>query len=267
MKMVAFIKGLANTTQTVANASAEIDVWERPQSADIPSIGTDDTIVVLHVSQPYDDDARVEVYRCFEACIDSICEGLTNNENYRLHQAWMLAHSDQIKGIVLTSGGAIEPGRISTAEQKLDKLRPGVAFMPIDVSGLAVLLHEGKLQDALFSRNKVELALKCLSALWPFDLVWQSRGREHLHQVLPNENDFEKAIALRLKNKLGDHTVDWDLNKVEKSVTAVDRILAQGSFADTLDQALERLAQCGTYDASEPNWYSHFTALRKSLLG
>jgi hypothetical protein len=265
MKMFAFIKGSTpNTARTVARASNEIDVWERPQSEVIPQTDTDDIIVVVHVSQPYDDDSGVEAYRCFDACVDAICDGIKSDDNFNKHQSWMLAHSDHIKGIVLTSGGSIEPGKLARAEQKLYQLRPDISFMPLDVSELAALLRGGQLQDTLFSRNKIELALKCLSALWPFDLMWQAKGKDQLQTVVPNPDPVERAIALRLKNKLGDKSVDWDLQRVGKSIMSIDEMLRQGNRVTDLDEALELLANSEGMHAEE--WYPRYVSLRKELM-
>jgi hypothetical protein len=92
-------------------------------------------------------------------------------------------------------------------------------------------------------------------------------GKETLPGVAPNQNELEAAVAERLKNKLGNAETDWELASVKKSVKAVDEVLGEGTFAGNLDGALEKLAQCETYDGGDEGWLHQYTLLSRELVG
>jgi len=284
MKTIAFVD--SNTGQVISDAG--VPLYQKPKGSDYPDTGDEEVVLILHVNQRADDNTSrtIEPYCCFETCIETLCQSDSGNPQYGDHKTWVAAHSNNIVGIVLTTGDAINYQRVARSREKLARKRPDIVLGALRIYELESALKTNRLVEFLTGEIHLNLALQALSSLLPFGLIWESSNREGTDRSLPEiASDlrtedlpaFEGLIANRLKEHLEGKKADvWAVKDQRLWVSVLDRafkdrvgmvdslwqINNQSTVPDNLDGALKLLAESKALD----EWNSRLEALRECLL-
>lgn len=194
MKIIAFIG--SDTGQTLTNARFNnVTVYRKPRNLYDPN-PEGEVIVVLHVTQPNDNDPnQITDFKCFSACVKALCDGDTSDPDYQDHQCWIDTHRQQIAGLVLTSGATIHTGNdiCAAALNELSTKKPRLAFKALRVDELIDIIGRYDLLAYLRGVLWEEVALKFVVACQCY--LWQ-----RFAPVLVESDTFEWEVISKLVN-------------------------------------------------------------------
>lgn len=261
--------------------------WHAKPAPDL-NVPDGDIVLVLHVSQRGDDRRNVSEYDCFKVCVDALARD-SWDEQFADHLSWIRRHRGRISALVLTSGSYVSSHEVVSARRKLEG--QGIEVFGWSAKELAGRLKDcsGFLRTSEFLRclagdTARESALRLLSALLPFGLLWEAQGdggRGGLVEAargLGDDlfNDFERALVVRFRQHLsGQPPPGWEPPGFEHNVARVNEVLSRASASGglweqagcagaptELDSAIMVLAESVSLEL----WNARLTALRESLL-
>lgn len=248
-----------------------------------------DIVLVLHVSQFSDDGKDVREYACFNSCVEALAQDSWDNPQFADHLSWIKQYGERIKAVVLTSGGYVSSHEVAAARQKLEGRRIevfgwNVRELASRLKQCSGFLRTSEFLSCLAGDTAQESALRLLSALLPFGLLWEANRndqREGLIAAAQNLgddlfSDFERLLVARFKQHLsGQQPPDWEPSGFEHNAALLNDLLSRAAGQETLwaqggcasaptelDSAIRTLAESGSLDL----WNERLTALRDSLL-